>query len=574
MSFINIDHMTFAYRDGDIPAIRELSLSFERGSYTAVLGHNGSGKSTLAKLICGLLTPSSGSITVAGFDTADEESLFSLREKCGMIFQNPDNQLVAGIVEEDVAFAPENLGLPRQEIRRRVDEALETVSMTAYAHHATTKLSGGQKQRVAIAGVLAMQPDCIIFDEATAMLDPTGRKEIVAAMKKLNREKNITVITITHYMAEAIEADRVVVLDHGQLLMDGTPEAVFSRVEDLQRASLSVPQVTELLYLLGKGGTRFPAGILHTMQAAELLAQAMKRPVEMQQTETDTPADAGNILELEHVSAVYGENTVFCKKALKDVSVAFPRGQVIGIIGHTGSGKSTLASLLNGLRKPNEGRILLDGHDLWEDPKNMRRIRSRVGLVFQYPEYQLFEETVAKDIAYGPRNMGLSEAEIEARVRQAAAFCGLQDDQLQKSPFELSGGQKRRAAIAGVVAMQPEVLVLDEPAAGLDPKGREEIFGGLMEYKKQHGATMLLISHSMEEVARYADRILVLKDGAPYLYGSVDEVFRQAERLFDASLDLPQITKLFLELKKRSLCADTDVYTVRFAAKLLERSLA
>jgi energy-coupling factor transport system ATP-binding protein len=203
----------------------------------------------------------------------------------------------------------------------------------------------------------------------------------------------------------------------------------------------------------------------------------------------------------------------------------------------------------------------------------MRKIRSRVGLVFQYPEYQLFEETVRKDIAYGPGNMNLSEDEISRRVEDAARFCGLSEGDLRRSPFELSGGQKRRAAIAGVIAMEPEVLVLDEPAAGLDPKGREEIFDGLMAYKDRLGATLLLISHSMEEVAKYADRILVLNRGQVYLYGTVEEVFGQAEKLFDASLDLPQITKLFIELKKRSLCAETDVYTIGYAKKQLERML-
>lgn len=576
MSFIQIDNVSFRYRPAMRPVLEDLSLSIEKGSYTAILGHNGSGKSTLAKLICGILTPGEGKITVAGIDTAEEETLPTLRKTCGMIFQNPDNQLVAGIVEEDVAFAPENLGVPREEIRRRVDEALETVGMTEYARHSTAKLSGGQKQRVAIAGVLAMQPDCILFDEATAMLDPTGRRDIIAAMKKLNREKNITVITITHYMAEAIEADRVLVLDHGKLLMDGPPRDIFSRVRELQAVSLSVPQVTELLHLLSEDGHPFPKGILHAMEAADALEAvlpAQTLPAEAVVPEAPAAPEGTSALELQDVTVVYSEKTPFRKEALSHLSVTFPRGEVIGIIGHTGSGKSTLATLLNGLRKPTEGKVLLNGGDLWAKPKEMRKIRSRVGLVFQYPEYQLFEETVEADIAFGPRNMALPEEEIARRVKDAAAFCGLSGEELRKSPFELSGGQKRRAAIAGVVAMEPEVLVLDEPAAGLDPKGREEIFGGLMEYRERTGATLLLISHSMEEVARYADRILVLKDGKLCLYGTVREVFGQAEKLLDASLDLPQITKLFLELKKRSLCAGTDVYTVRYAQKLLGRML-
>ncbi len=278
-----------------------------------------------------------------------------------------------------------------------------------------------------------------------------------------------------------------------------------------------------------------------------------------------------NALELKNVSVVYGEGTPFKKIALDNINLGFPKGKITGIIGHTGSGKSTLASLMNGLVKPTEGEILLDGKSIWAKPKEMIKVRGRVGLVFQYPEYQLFEETVEKDIAFGPRNMGLSEEEIKERVRLAAEFCGLSKRELLRSPFELSGGQKRRAAIAGVLAMKPEIIVLDEPAAGLDPKGKEEILGGLVEYKNTYGATLLIISHSMEDVARYADRILVMKKGRIYMEGSVEEIFMQAEMLFDAGLDVPQITKLFIELKKRNLCESTDVYTVGYAKKEIEK---
>ncbi len=278
-----------------------------------------------------------------------------------------------------------------------------------------------------------------------------------------------------------------------------------------------------------------------------------------------------NVLELRNVNVVYGEDTTFKKVALDNINIGFPKGMTTGIIGHTGSGKSTLASLMNGLIKPTSGEILLEGKNIWEKPKEMIKIRSRVGLVFQYPEYQLFDETVEADIAFGPKNMGLSPEEIQKRVKLAADFCGLSKRELQRSPFELSGGQKRRAAIAGVLAMQPEIIVLDEPAAGLDPKGKEEILGGLAEYKKTYGATLLIISHSMEDVAKYADRILVMKKGKVYMEGSVEEIFMQAEKLFDAALDLPQITKLFIELKKRNLCESTDVYTVGYAKKEIEK---
>lgn len=282
-------------------------------------------------------------------------------------------------------------------------------------------------------------------------------------------------------------------------------------------------------------------------------------------------------IEVKNVSVVYGAGTPFEKKALDNVSIDFGSDRVVGIIGHTGSGKSTLAMLLNGLNKPTEGTVFLGGEDIWARPKEISKVRFRVGLVFQYPEYQLFEETVYKDIAFGPKNMGMDEENLDRAVRNAAKFCGIEDTMLEKSPFELSGGQKRRVAIAGVAAMDPEVLVLDEPAAGLDPAGREEIIGGLLEYRKQRKSTMLIISHSMEDIARYADYIVVLDHGKVHMQGTPAEIFHDAERLFEASLDLPQVTKLFVELKKRALAEETDVYTckegVRRIKAIIEKRL-
>lgn len=279
------------------------------------------------------------------------------------------------------------------------------------------------------------------------------------------------------------------------------------------------------------------------------------------------------IIKLENVTVRYGEGTPFALTALDGINLDIPAGCVCGIIGHTGSGKSTLAQLLNGLLQPTRGKVLFKGEDINRSKQSVNDIRFRVGLVFQYPEYQLFEETVEKDIAFGPHNMSLSEEEISKRVADAARFCGIDSEMLTASPFEISGGQKRRAAIAGVIAMSPEVLVLDEPAAGLDPKGRDEILGGLVEYRKTTGTTMILISHSMEDIANWCDRIVVMKNGGVFMQGTVEEIFESAERLFDAGLDVPQITKLFIELKKRGVVSRSDVYTLGYAKKLIESGL-
>lgn len=278
-------------------------------------------------------------------------------------------------------------------------------------------------------------------------------------------------------------------------------------------------------------------------------------------------------VKADHVSYVYSPGTPFEKVAVNDFSVEIEAGDYVGVIGHTGSGKSTFIQHLNGLLRPTSGTISIFGRDIWAEPKKIREFRFLVGLVFQYPEYQLFEETVAKDIAFGPTNMGLSAAEINDRVREAAEFVGLGPDVMQKSPFELSGGQKRRVAIAGVLAMRPKVLILDEPTAGLDPKGREQIFGQIKAYHQKTGSTVLLVSHSMEDVARHAEKVLVVNDSKLFAYGTVNEVFSRTDELVAMGLAAPQVTKIFMALKARGFDISTQVYTVEAARRELLRVL-
>ena len=276
------------------------------------------------------------------------------------------------------------------------------------------------------------------------------------------------------------------------------------------------------------------------------------------------------ILQVKNLDHIYSIGTPFEHQALKDVSFQVERGEFIGVIGHTGSGKSTLMQQLNGLLKPTSGQVLLDGVDIWSDKKLTRQARFRVGLVFQYPEYQLFEETVYKDIAFGPKNMGLSKEEIDRRVREAADFVGLTEAQLQVSPFDLSGGQKRRVAIAGVIAMEPEVLILDEPTAGLDPEGRAEILANIERYRKEMNATIMMVSHSMEDVARMTDRLLVLCGSRIAMEGTPAQVFERAEELVEMGLSIPQVTQVFLHLKKMGLDIGS-VYTIDQAVEALKR---
>ncbi len=280
-----------------------------------------------------------------------------------------------------------------------------------------------------------------------------------------------------------------------------------------------------------------------------------------------------SIIRVENLEYVYGAGLPDATRALHDVSFSVEEGDFVGIIGPTGCGKSTLITHFNGLNRPTSGKIYIDGKDMWENPKAIRQYRFQVGLVFQYPEYQLFEETVYKDIAYGPTNMELSEEEVRSRVLRAAEFCGVSADWLQRSPFELSGGQKRRVAIAGVIAMQPRVLVLDEPAAGLDPEGRDTILGQVKRYHRETGSSVVLVSHSMEDIAKYADKVLVLQNGTVAMYDTTEKVFSRAEELMQLGLSVPQVTQIFLRLRQLGVEIDTDVYTVPYAVKTICKAL-
>ncbi len=552
-------------------ALDHVNLSVEPGQFISILGHNGSGKSTFAKHINALLTPSEGTIIVDGMNTSDDEYTFSVRQTAGMVFQNPDNQIIASVVDEDVAFGPENIGVPTEEIVKRVDKSLKMVGMHKYKSHSPNKLSGGQKQRVAIAGVMAMEPKCIILDEPTAMLDPDGRKDVLQAVHTLNKEKGITVILITHYMEEVVDSDYVFVMEKGKVMMEGKPRQIFENVELLKEHSLDVPQVTLLAHELRKAGLPVPECVLTRDELTKALVDIKKqgsfKPQSIVNTDMAKAKEPGkskgdNVLVLNHVSYKYSPNTAYEVKALDDVTLGIKEGEFIGIIGHTGSGKSTLVQHLNGLIKATEGEIYYRNQNIYEKDYDIRDLRTQVGMVFQYPEHQLFETTVFKDVQFGPRNQGLDEKEQIKRAYEALGLVGLPEEFYLASPFELSGGQKRRAAIAGVIAMKPAVIILDEPTAGLDPKGRDDILGMITEMHKKRGDTVILVSHSMEDVANYVDRIIVMDAGKPAFDGTPKEVFTHYKELEAMGLAAPQVTYVMNDLYDAGFDVATDVTTV------------
>ncbi|MBE5912242.1 energy-coupling factor transporter ATPase [Pseudobutyrivibrio sp.] len=577
MSIIRAKELVHEYirrdEEGNVEAIQvaldHVNLNVEPGQFISILGHNGSGKSTFAKHINALLTPSEGTLFVDGMNTSDDEFTFAVRQTAGMVFQNPDNQIIASVVDEDVAFGPENIGVPTEDIVKRVEKSLKMVGMYKYKSHSPNKLSGGQKQRVAIAGVMAMEPKCIILDEPTAMLDPDGRKDVLQAVHTLNKEKGITVILITHYMEEVVDSDYVFVMEKGKVFMEGKPREIFKDVELLKAHSLDVPQVTLLAYELRKAGLPLPECVLTRKELVDAILQynaskamEQRKPWDKAFEPQQQTEKKDNVLILDHVSYKYSPNTAYEIKALDDVCLNIREGEFIGIIGHTGSGKSTLVQHLNGLIKATDGTIYYRGQDIYDKDFDIKELRTQVGMVFQYPEHQLFETTVFKDVQFGPKNQGLDEKEQIKRAYEALGLVGLPEEFYLASPFELSGGQKRRAAIAGVIAMKPAVLILDEPTAGLDPKGRDDILGLIADMHKKRGDTVILVSHSMEDVANYVDRIIVMDAGKPAFDGTPKEVFAHYKELEKMGLAAPQVTYVMNDLKDAGLDVSTDATTV------------
>ncbi|MCL2528883.1 MAG: energy-coupling factor transporter ATPase [Coriobacteriia bacterium] len=487
--------LLFSYNRGQSLALDGVNTRIEQGSFVAIIGPNASGKSTFACHCNALLFPTGGAFYVLGqASTAESENVLETRQRVGLVFQNPDNQTLMGIVEEDLAFGLCNLGLPASEIEQRISEALCIVGMEEFSTSSTQRLSAGQKQKVALAAVLAMRPSCLVLDEATAMIDPASRREILDVLSCLCREQGMTIILITHNMSEAQLADHVLVLGQGRVVLEGSPAEVFSHANLLLELGLELPT---------------PDWLQHE------LVQAGAPPVTDAPTHTDpSRTQAESILCLEDVSYVYDVGTPFATEALHKVTLNIRRGETLVLMGKPGSGKSTLLQLLNGLLRPTQGRVLLHSQDIWQQRRLILGVRNTVGLVFQYPEHQLFEATVGSDIAFGPRMMGLEPDEIEERVKRALGFVGLSPDLAERSPRSLSTGQKRLVAIAGVMAMEPEVLVLDEPTAGLDPRTRREILASLQAYRQQLNGALVIATHTFEYVAALAKRIVVLDAGS------------------------------------------------------------
>ena len=564
---IRAEQVRFQYKkrdvDGNVIATEEIlkgvDLTIKKGEFIALLGRNGSGKTTFSKQLNAILRPSEGTVTVDEMGTRDAEKLYDIRQHVGMVFQNPENQMVAANVEEEVAFGPENLGMESDTIVARVKQALEQVRMWKRRKTAPNHLSGGQKQRIAIAGILAIHPDYIVLDEPTAMLDPKGRKEVMEALQRLNQEQEMTVILITHDMEEAALAGRLILLADGQVRFDGTPEDFFGEDALLAEMGMEAPLSYRVRKLIDSDVFEKKIGDARVEEATidkrEKVAEYDKTGREWEasselvdkkknkKAEAETDEKNQALLSLQHVSYIYSPGTAYEKVALDDVNLSLGKGEIVGLAGHTGSGKSTMIQLLNGLLKPTSGTVTFEGKDIHAKGYSGNYLRSKVGMVFQYPEHQMICDTVWEDVAFGPSKQGLTGEACETRVEEALRFVDLPEKYYQASPLQLSGGQKRRVAIAGVLAMHPEYIILDEPAAGLDAAGKREIFDRIRRMSREQGIGVLLVSHSMEDLAEYADRIIVLDDGKKILDDRPAEVFAERETLETCGLDVPEAVK-------------------------------
>lgn len=620
--------VSFSY-DGKSQALHNVTLDIEAGSYVSILGANGSGKSTLARLLNALLLPTEGSVEVFGKDTSDSGRLFDIRAEVGMVFQNPEDQIIASLVENDIAFGPENLGLEPAEISQRVKEAIEAVGLAGFERRDTAALSGGQKQRVAVAGVLAMRPRMIIFDEAASMLDPRGCAGLMKHIRALNR-RGYTIVSITHFIDDAIQSDRIVVLGKGEIIGDGSPKEVLSNSRMLQEASLHAPFAVRM----SKGLQSFGVDIDICIDECELIAvldskmrsrnarqedldglggskeagktcpERSERPDRREQhpegsgdaqpedmqpgskrsddmrsgdapsgKPDDTCPSQANPSELEfkdayftynssrrqqrsHLEKSHGREAASASSqggwgdkadkfwVLDDIDLRIQKGDYIGLAGHTGAGKSTLIQLANALIKPTFGDVEVCGNTL-KKRDSIAFARSKVGIVFQYPERQLFAKTVREDVAFGPGNLGLDAALVQSRVDEALRGVGLDPERFgDRNPFELSGGQKRRCAIAGIIAMDPSILILDEPCAGLDGASHDAVLDMIDGLRAKYDLTVVIISHDMDDIAKRCSRVVVMEKGRIVSDGKPVDVLSDGNGLRNIGLEMPDVLRL------------------------------
>jgi energy-coupling factor transport system ATP-binding protein len=573
--FFEIEGLTFRHpntEQGSKPALRDVSFSVREGEWITLIGANGSGKTTLARHLNGLFIPSHGKVLVNGLDTHKEKNLPLIRSLVGMVFQSPEDQIISSLVLEDTAFGPENLGIATAEINQRVEKALNTVRMWDHRDKAPHLLSAGQIQRVALAGVLAMQPRCVIFDETTAMLDPVGRQAVLKHMESLHK-KGITIVMITHSMDEAIMAQRVVVLHEGQLAVDGKPEAIFMDEALLQKCHLQPPaclragRLIEKFFSVPFNRSRHLDEVLNTIPQNDAGTQSTRSAIKKKVHGSNTVVVAVN--DLQHT---YQAGTPFESHSLRGISLSVLSGKIHGLVGATGSGKSTLLQHLNGLYLPQSGNLRVGEYDLNDPNLDVRALRRYVGIVFQNPESFFFEHYVGDEIAFGPKLLYGRDG-LRERVKKAMEQAGLDfDDFKDRSTMTLSGGEKRKVALASALAMTPGLLVLDEPTAGLDPHARRDVLQTLRSLHSD-GLEIILSSHNMDDITELAQDMTLLEHGSSLGTGSVSDIFAQSELIEQANLVAPPGVRFAAALHSKGWILPEECITFSCIEDRLERGI-
>jgi energy-coupling factor transport system ATP-binding protein len=573
LTIIEVRSLSYTYPHSSKPALRDVNLDIDPGEFILLTGPSGCGKTTFCRALNGLIPKfysgeMKGTVKVAGLDTREHPTM-RLAQCVGLIFQNPDNQIFALTVEKDIAFGLENLGVPKEQMLKEIDWAMENTGIQALRQRATHELSGGQKQRLTIASILAMHPQIIVMDEPTAFLDPVGAERIFGVLARLNEEYGITILLIEHRMDLAVKyVDRIIVFDGGGVVSDGAPSDVLGD-ESTRLLGVGTPRVLELARRLKARGLKLD----ELPVSAEALYESLKPHISV--TRTEPVLDMSSLDryagEFHHQPAIQVKGVHFTYpgkiKALNGIDLTIHHGDFVAIMGENGAGKTTLVKHFNGLLRPQTGTVLVDNVDV--SSTSVAKLSRRVGLVFQNPDDQLFEETVEKEIGFALRNFGFSESVIDKRVEWALNLLDL-GEYRGKSPFILSGGERKRVALASVLAWDPDILVLDEPTVGQDYGQKERLRHFLMQLQTQ-GKTIVIVTHDVEFVAESQPRIVLMARGMVLGEGSAKEIMTCPEKLSQCSVAQPEITRLFRMLSAHGL--PRDVLDVNEAYDILVRHL-
>ncbi len=542
---IELSRVGFSYHTprGLLPAVRNVSLRIAKGEFTALLGANGSGKSTLCKLLAGLIVPDTGKIS-----GSLKES--ELRPQVGLMLANPEDQLVCPVVEEEVAFGLQNLGVPHPALIQRIDNTLQLLEIACLRRRLTHLLSGGEQQKVVLAALLALDPSCLILDEATSFLDAAQQRLVRKSIQHLHKQHGLGIIWSTPSVEDALQAEYIFVIHRGEIVFQGTPQQLLAQGDNVRRWKLLWPDIYRLRDKLRQKGYPVPSGLLSPTAIAPILQKY--KTVCKPGVNNDQPEELSSeaLIKIENLTYRPNAQQAVGEPVLNQINLTVKKGGFLGISGHTGCGKSTLLQHLNGLLLPTEGQVYFDGINIHQNKKYLQQVRQQIGMVFQYPERQFFNNTVEEEISFGPCQLDMSKAELSRNIERTLQWLKLDYASLrERSAYELSGGEKRKLAIACVLVMKPRVLILDEPTAGLDDHSKKEMLSTIGQLHRQLDITIIMVSHDLTEIINLARDILLLQQGKVHWQGPAEELLDAPNILKGLQLPLPALWELTLQLK-------------------------